>query len=141
LKRLLFVLLFVACATTRRTPPEATIEAFLAALDKGDPNIASLFTTDATVFMPMLDQPVRIEGRDNIAATFGILFGPNYRGGMPQREEQRVEMMGDVALVTFQTTNPNVTSRRTFVLRHEEGRWLIAHLHGSNIRKECAKRG
>lgn len=137
MKRLLFLFLLAACATTQRVQPEATVDAFLAALEKGDPNIASLFTRDATVFMPMVDQPARIEGRDNIAAAFGALFGPNYRGGMPKREEQRVVTMGrDTALVTFQVTNPNVTSRRTFVLRREEGRWLIAHLHGSNIRKE-----
>jgi hypothetical protein len=43
-------------------------------------------------------------------------------------------MIGEAALVTFQTTNPNMTSRRTFVLRRHGGRWLIVHLHGSNIR-------
>lgn len=137
MKRLLILLLLTtACATTRVAPPEETIDAFLAALEKGDPNIALLFTENATVFLPLNDQPARIEGRDNIAAAFGVLFGPNYRGGMPQREEQRVETMGDMALVTFQTTNPNVTSRRTFVLRREAGKWLIAHLHGSNIRAQ-----
>jgi hypothetical protein len=46
----------------------------------------------------------------------------------------RVQTLGDVALITFQTTNPNVTSRRTFVLRRDGGRWRIVHLHGSNIR-------
>ncbi len=137
MKRLLLVLLLSACATTQAPRPEATVDAFLAALEKGDPNIAMLFTKNATVFMPMNDRPMRIDGRDAIAAAFGALFGPNYRGGMPRREEQRVETIGcDVAVVTFQIANPHVTSRRTFVLRREEGRWLIAHLHGSNIRKE-----
>lgn len=137
MKRLLMVLLLtVACATTGVAPPEETVDAFLRALEKGDPNIAQLFTDDATVFMPLNDQPARVEGRHDIAAAFGVLFGPNYRGGSPQREEQRVETFGNVALVTFQVTNPNVTSRRTFVLRREGRRWLIAHLHGSNIRAQ-----
>lgn len=131
---LLFV---VSCATARDSSPEQTIDAFIAALDNGDAQIATLFTTDATVFFPMNDRPLRASGREEIASTFAGLFAmPGYQKGrgMPKPEALRVQRIGDAVLVTFQTTNPNVTSRRSFVLRREGRRWLIVHLHGSNIR-------
>jgi uncharacterized protein (TIGR02246 family) len=134
-KRLLLIVLLAGCATTTGSP-EATVQDFLDALDKGDPKIAELFTEDATMFFPMNAQPLRLNGRAEIAAAFASLFGPNYRGGMPPPGDLNVQRSGDTAVVTFQTTNPNVTSRRTLVLRREGGRWRIAHLHGSNMRKE-----
>lgn len=131
------LLLLSACATARDVRPEETIDAFITALDQGDPQIAQLFTADATVFFPMNDRPLRANGREEIAAAFGSLFAmPGYQKGrgLPKPEELRVERVGEVALVTFQTTNPNVTSRRTFVLQRDGARWRIVHLHGSNIR-------
>ena len=131
------LLLLISCATAHNPAPTQTIDAFITALDNGDPNIASLFTEDATVFFPMNDRALRANGREEIAAAFGSLFAlPGYQKGrgMPKPEALRVQLIGDAALVTFQTTNPNVTSRRSFVLRREGGRWLIVHLHGSNIR-------
>jgi ketosteroid isomerase-like protein len=131
------LLLLTSCATAHDLSPKQTIDAFLAALDKGDASIEELFTDDATVFFPMNDRPLRANGREEIASAFTALFAmPGYqRGrGMPKPEELRVQMLGKAALVTFQTTNPNVTSRRTFVLRRDGGRWRIVHLHGSNIR-------
>ena len=114
----------------------ATLDAFLTALSTGDAKIAELFTEDATVFFPRVDRPLRADGRAEIAATFAALFGPNYRGGVMKPEALEIDCAGDMAVVTFQIVNPNVTSRRTFVLRREAGRWLIVHLHGSNVRKE-----
>lgn len=128
-------LLLCACATGRPNPAAAA-EAFLIALDEPDPNIAQLFTDDATVFFPLNDKPVRANGRAEIAGAFQALFGPDSRGGLPKPENLRVQRLGDVAIVTFENTNPHVTARRTLVLRWETGRWLIAHLHGSNVRKD-----
>jgi len=134
LKRLALVLLLVACASVPESP-RVTVDAFLAALDTGDAVVGELFTEDATVFFPMNDRPLRANGRGEIAAVFASLFAmPGYRGGLPAPEDLRVQTSGETALVTFQNANPNVTSRRTFVLRREGGRWRIAHLHGSNIR-------
>ena len=130
-------MLFISCATAPATSPTQTIDAFLAALDHGDAKIAELFTDDATVFFPMNDRPLRANGREEIVSAFTALFAmPGYQKGrgMPKPEELRVQRIGEAALVTFQTTNPNVTSRRTFVLRRDGGRWRIVHLHGSNIR-------
>ncbi|MFL6247735.1 MAG: YybH family protein [Thermoanaerobaculia bacterium] len=136
-KILTFAFLLMSCATARDSSPEQTIDAFIAALDTGDAQIATLFTADATVFFPMNDRPLRANGREEIASAFAGLFAmPGYQKGrgLPKPEALRVQRIGETALVTFQTTNPNVTSRRSFVLRREGGRWLIVHLHGSNIR-------
>jgi ketosteroid isomerase-like protein len=130
------LLLVVALTAT----PRQTVDAFLAALNDGDPRIARLFADDATVFFPMNDRPLRANGRDEIDAAFRALFAQmgNAKGkGMPPPEMLRIDSLGkDGAIVTFQTTNPNVTSRRTFVLRRERGDWKIVHLHGSNVRRE-----
>ncbi len=141
MKRMLVIalLLLGACATTTQSDPRATIDAFLEALDHADPNVAQLFTADATVFFPMTDRPLRANGREEIAAAFASLFAmPGYRkgSGLPKPEDLRVQRIGDATVVTFQTTNPHVTSRRTFVLVRDAGRWRIAHLHGSNVRKD-----
>jgi uncharacterized protein (TIGR02246 family) len=136
-KVITLTLLLMSCATTRDSSPEQTVDAFIAALDNGDAEIATLFTGDATVFFPMNDRPLRANGREEIASAFAALFAmPGYQKGrgMPKPEALRVQRIGEAALVTFQTTNPNVTSRRSFVLRRDGGRWRIVHLHGSNIR-------
>jgi len=129
--------LLLSCASTRDASLEQTIDAFIAALDHGDAGIAALFTDDATVFFPINDRPLRANGREEIASAFAALFAmPGYQKGrgLPRPEALRVQRIGDAALVTFQNTNPNVTSRRSFVLRREGERWRIVHLHGSNIR-------
>ncbi|HYK04200.1 MAG TPA: nuclear transport factor 2 family protein [Thermoanaerobaculia bacterium] len=135
MRALVLVLFLGACASVQ-PGPQATVDEFLAALDRGDASIAGLFTEDATVFFPINNQPLRANGRAEIAAAFASLFGPNYRGGLPKPDAVQVQSFGETAVVTFQNVNPNVTSRRTFVLRREAGRWRIVHLHGSNIRKD-----
>lgn len=130
------LLLIFALAST----PVQSVEAFLSALNDADPKIVNLFTDDATVFFPMNDKPLRATGRAEIESAFTGLFAQmaNAKGkGMPPPEKLRIDMLGDdAAVVTFQTTNPHVTSRRTFVLRRADGVWKIVHLHGSNIRKD-----
>jgi ketosteroid isomerase-like protein len=135
---LVLILALNACASVQSPvqSPRQAVDAFSAALDRGDANIAELFAEEATVFFPINNQPLRANGRAEIATAFAALFGPNYRGGLPKPENLRVQEFGETAVVTFQFINPNVTSRRTIVLRREAGRWLIVHLHGSNIRKD-----
>ena len=139
---LLLVLALNACAAVQapvQSPmqsPQEAVDAFIAALDRGDVNIAELFAEEATVFFPITNQPLRANGRAEIATAFAALFGPNYRGGLPKPENLHVQDFGGTAVVTFQNVNPNVTSRRTIVFRREAGRWLIVHLHGSNVRKD-----
>jgi uncharacterized protein (TIGR02246 family) len=116
--------------------PDAVVDSFLTALNDADPKIVTLFADDATVFFPMNDRPLRATGRAEIASAFESLFAGAKPGkGMPAPENLQVQTYGDMAIVTFQTVNPNVTSRRTFVLRRSAGGWLIVHLHGSNVRR------
>ena len=117
--------------------PAKVIDSFLTALNDADPKIVTLFADDATVFFPMNDRPLRATGRAEIEAAFQSLFAQmgNAKGkGMPKPESLEVQTIGEVAIVTFQTVNPNVVSRRTFVLRRTGNGWRIVHLHGSNIR-------
>jgi ketosteroid isomerase-like protein len=132
------LLLLTACASTTPAAPEETVRQFLAALGTGDAAIGELFTADASVFFPFPDQPLRADGRTAIAEAFGRVFAqPGFRKGSgPAPEDLATRVNGDVAVVTFQTTNPNVTARRTFVLRREGRRWRIAHLHASNVRAD-----
>ncbi len=130
------MLLLTACVSVQAPPPQTAADAFLTALGSGDKDIANLFTEDATVFFPMNGAPLRANGRGEIAAVFATMFGPDYKPWTPKPEDVRVQEFGEAAIVTFQMVNPNSTSRRTLVLRREAGRWRIAHLHGSNIRKE-----
>lgn len=52
----MLLLVFLACASVGDATPQQTIDAFIAALDHGDAQIATLFTDDATVFFPMNDR-------------------------------------------------------------------------------------
>lgn len=134
MKRLALLLLFAGCATATRPSPRDVVDRFLTGLAANDAQVVmSTFAEDATVFFPMNDKPLLADGKEAIARVFNELLhyppGPKL---VPQ--DVRVTVEGHLALVTFQIANPNVVSRRTFVLREEGGRWLILHLHGSNIR-------
>src|SRR5688500_1615465 len=86
--------LLLSCATAREASPEQTVDAFIAALDHGDAEIAALFTADATVIFPINDRPLRANGREEIASAFAGLFAmPGYQKGrgMPKPEALRVQ--------------------------------------------------
>lgn len=136
-KLILVAVLLASCATARNDSPLGVVDAFLSGLENADPNIGRLFADDATVFLPMNDRPLRVTGRADITAAFAALFAmPGYRGGsIPRPATPAVQWLGqDAAVITFEIVNPNITSRRTFVVRREGGEWRIVHLHGSNVR-------
>jgi ketosteroid isomerase-like protein len=49
-----------------------------------------------------------------------------------QAQERETQAFGDTALVTFHLRTDQL-NRRTFVLRRDADRWLIIHLHASNV--------
>jgi hypothetical protein len=52
-------------------------------------------------------------------------------------EHLQVQLVGDTAaVVTFEMTNPERVARRTLVLQKRGDRWLVAHLHASNVALE-----
>ena len=120
--------------------PMQPVDGFVHALTHADTEeLTALFTDDATVFMPMPSMPKRLEGKAAIREAFrGMLEPmrkpdkqPPYFRLEPLDVETRV--YGDVAVITFHLTSPAAFSRRTFVLTRKDGKWLIAHLHASNV--------
>ena len=136
-RALLVLLLLTGCATTR-TNDEADVRAamasFMSALNALDADrIIGAFAEDATAFFP-LSQPQRANGREEIAAVFRrYIEGSNGQPTNLVPQDMTVQTSGDLALVTFQIPGGS-TARRTFVLRHIGGKWLITHMHASNVR-------
>ena len=127
--------LALSCATTINTPESAT-RALVDAIARGDAAAATgLFADDATTFFPIDNEPLRADGKAAIGAVFARLLKPT-TGTTLTPENLHVQRAGGAAIVTFELRNPHVTSRRTVVLEQRGGRWLIVHLHGSNIRKD-----
>ncbi|MEA2372646.1 MAG: hypothetical protein QOH12_3040 [Solirubrobacteraceae bacterium] len=97
------------------------------------------FSDEAEVFFPSADEPTRASGRATIDRIFGGVFararrareGPPYLDLEPS--DLKIRRFGDTALVTFHLVDPGVLCRRTLVLRYADNRWLIVHLHASNI--------
>jgi ketosteroid isomerase-like protein len=116
---------------------------FLAAFDslQWEP-FRAYFADDVTMFFPFPDTPRRADGRDSVEARFRRFFdaglaawtrsgrtGPPRMGINPR--DLRVQVVGDVAIVSFHlgTTTP---SRRSVVFaRRAPGEWKVVHWHAS----------
>jgi len=48
----------------------------------------------------------------------------------------KIQLLGNVAVVTFHLKGEEVVSRRTLVLQKRSGKWLIVHLHASSLSLE-----
>jgi len=113
-----------------------TVQTFIAANERADlPLMMSTFADDATVFMP--GEPAqRISGSAAIRDAFTALFAARRGPIVITPADINVQMYGDVAIVTAHLVRPSTapgTSRRSFVLRKIGDRWLIVHLHASNL--------
>lgn len=105
----------------------------------------SFFADDATVFFPRPDQPQLVEGRDGIEGVFGKVFeeeragadGPPYLDLTPVAV--RVQVVGDVALTTFELHDDDRLGRRTLVWTQQDETWRILHLHASNVPVSTAR--
>ena len=151
------LVLSTACASAHsaaRPDPATAISSFVSAMENADADaLAGVFTEDATAFMPFDAVPKRLEGREEIRATFARFFaGVRKPGTKPPYmklnplDVQTAPVSDDVAIVTFHlgrvpdaTSGPTSLARRTFVLHYRDGRWLVKHLHASNIRIEPPK--
>ena len=108
--------------------------------------IAECFSEDATVFFPIPEPPGRFDGREAIQRHFQQVFAgirqssasstPPFHHLLP--EQLQVQLVGDTAaVVTFQMTSAERVARRTLVLQKRGDRWLIVHLHASNVALEA----
>jgi ketosteroid isomerase-like protein len=100
----------------------------------------SFFATDATAFFPPSAQfPRRANGKAEIEQVFRAVFeaarrrksSPPYLNIEPK--EMKVQMLGDVAIVTFHLEDPDMFGRRTIIFQRQGRQWLIVHLHASGI--------
>lgn len=140
-----------AVRSAARPDPAQAVAAFATAMINADAGeLAALFDDDATLFMPFDSVPQRLEGKEQIRSTFARLFEPlrKSKSGPPYMQlvtrDLSTQQLGDTAIVTFHlgsvpdatATAPSMFSRRTVVVQWKGDRWLIQHLHASNMRLE-----
>jgi uncharacterized protein (TIGR02246 family) len=130
--------ILTSCVSTRAGDEAAVRTAmagFMDALNALDADrMASHFADDMTAFFPVV-KAERVDGKSAIVAIFNTYVEGTKKNVSRTNivaEDLRVDVRGDVAVVTFNVHNPSATSRRTFVWRRDGGRWLIAHMHASN---------
>lgn len=125
---------------------QATLQAFLAALDRGDDALEPWFTPEATMYFPFRNSQALLHGRAAIVARFARMnaqlrltrAAPPYIGfGMHHLE---VEWLAPGwALATAIFTFADQWGRRTLLLRRDHdpdgvvSGWRIHHLHASNM--------
>ncbi|MBS1564100.1 MAG: nuclear transport factor 2 family protein [Bacteroidetes bacterium] len=104
------------------------------------PAFSACFAEDATAFFPpSARHPERVDGKKDILKIFSGVFEnarkqkatPPYLSIEPK--ELKMQLLGVVAIVTFMLDDPGMFGRRSIVLRKDNGRWLIVHLHASGV--------
>ena len=100
------------------------------------------FAPECSVYLPFPDARRLVHGKAAVEASFAPFFeqllatvdGPPYLNLQPR--EVRIDRHGSMALVTFHLEFPDHFGQRTLVMVEQQGRWLIQHLHASNIYSE-----
>ena len=144
MRRIFIVLLIcmTACRTTAAHPePSSVVSAFLTAFNALDTEaLRALLADDATAFLPFASTGARLDGRDAIVRAIEPLFSAERARGshlnLTAKDVTAQRLGDDGAVVSFDVGNEHVHSRRTLVLRFDGGRWVIVHLHASNVRPE-----
>jgi ketosteroid isomerase-like protein len=119
---------------------EQALAQFLLAFNNLDwPAFRQCFASDATLFNPDIPGATsvhRLDGREAIESSFQAVFeltGPPYMHIVPNN--LRIQLLGTVAVATFEFGRAGGSfGRRTLVFERRQGRWLIVHLHASNIK-------
>ncbi|MGG9962481.1 YybH family protein [Ferruginibacter sp. SUN106] len=100
----------------------------------------TFFDDDATAFFPpSAKTPARADNKTAIGIIFKKVFEnakgqkitPPYLDIVP--EDLKLQLTGNIAIVTFHLKDPDMFGRRTIVLQKKNNRWLIIHLHASGI--------
>lgn len=120
---------------TAPTTPQAMLAEFLDAFSRLDlDRMMNYFAPEATLFFP--SEPHRLQGIDAIRHRFAgtvdrVRAEGRSRLNLDPRD-QAVQLLGDVAVLTFHLPAP-LRGRRTFVLQRAGDTWQIVHLHASNL--------
>lgn len=123
------------------TTPEAVAESFLKAFKEMDEaRFDNFFAPDVTMFFPEGPFPDdRIEGRDAVLAAFHSFFKLVRERGRTSLNiapvEQRMQVLGDVAVLTFELHGEETMGRRSIILSRHGGNWHIVHFHASVVDK------
>jgi ketosteroid isomerase-like protein len=133
--------LVAAPLAERARTPEAAAASFLDAFKNMDEaRFDIFFAPEVTIFFP--DGPFpngRVEGRDAVLAAFHSFFKLAKERGRKVLNivplEQRVQLYGDLAVVTFRLDGDDTIGRRSIIFRNIGGDWRIAHFHASTIEK------
>lgn len=123
------------------TTPEAAAVEFLQAFKSMDQSrFDQFFAPDVTMFFP--DGPFpekRVDGREAVLAAFHEFFGLAKKRGRTALnitpDGQRVQLYGDVAVVSFGLESDDAIGRRSIIFRKIGSNWRIAHFHASSIDK------
>jgi ketosteroid isomerase-like protein len=120
--------------------PGDAVREFIAAFNQLDAaRLRPLFAEEATAFLPMPQHAELARGRETILGILGPLLEADRqrRNGQPltlEAKDLAVQEHGAFAVAMFDVGTADVHSRRTLVLQRRAGRWLIIHLHASNVR-------
>ena len=116
--------------------------AFIEAFDNLDwERFRHSFSDEATAFFPSQSLRRRANGRDEIEAAFKPFVDemrkrkPNPPNLNIEPKDLKIQMLRDVAIVTFHLGGDDSVGRRTVVFQKRKGKWLIVHLHASVIAK------
>ena len=137
----LAILLAVSCATTRTHTDASvreTLAGFMNVLNGLDlEGIASYFADDVRAFVP-LRQAERVDGKPAVVEIFrryvDVTKKTTSRTDIVP-EDVVVDMSGDLAVVSFNVKRPDEVARRTLVMRWNGSRWLITHMHASQMQR------
>jgi len=122
---------------------QKTVAEFIYAFNNLDwEHFRQYFADDATVFNPAIPEVTelhRLDGREKIETVFKRVFEEARKGKGPpylhiQPENLKIQMLTNAAVVTFHFKRSESSfGRRTFVFEKRNGKWLIVHLHASNV--------
>jgi ketosteroid isomerase-like protein len=137
----LVALALVAAPLPQQATPDATASAFLDAFRSMDEaRFDPFFAPDVTMFFP--DGPFpdgRVEGREAVLSAFHGFFKRARQQGRTTLNvvplDQRVQLYGDVAILTFMLDSSDAVGRRSIVFRKMGSEWRISHFHASLIEK------
>jgi len=98
------------------------------------------FSDSATAFFPPSAKfPSRANNKTEIEAVFKKVFdnARKQKSSPPfiviEPKDLKIQIFDEVAIVTFVLNDPELFGRRTIVLKEDNDKWLIVHLHASGV--------
>lgn len=99
-----------------------------------------LHTDEVTIILPSTTRRVIYRGWPAVERAWQEVFQDEKYTSQAGRiklmpSDLTIQVFGEAAICTFLVNSdpPAIAHRRTFVFLRREGRWLIVHLHGSNL--------